>query len=216
MRTFDRVPLFLVAFGVAVAACNKDKKDSGQARDVSLGVPSAAAPEVLLPAPGAQKPGATQRLTVGVEWSDPPSWKRLPHSSPMRAATYQVPAADAATGQGELAVFYFGPGQGGAVEGNVERWAQQFGKQASEVERSNREVNGLKQHVVEIKKGDYSADRMGQRAAGQNKLKDWSMLAAIVEAPSGSYFFKLTGPEKLVAAERKVFFELLDSIKSRQ
>jgi hypothetical protein len=65
---------------------------------------------------------------------------------------------------------------------------------------------------VEIDKGDYSSDMMGQ---GGKQMKDWAMLAAIVHAPSGSYFFKLTGPDKSVAAEEAAFFALLDSIKTR-
>ena len=99
------------------------------------------------------------------------------------------------------------------MDSNVERWAKQFGKSLDQVERSNREVNGLKQHVAEIKKGDYSSDMMG---AGGKQKKDWAMLAAIVEAPSGSYFFKLAGPQKTVTAQRDVFFTLLDSVKTRQ
>ena len=45
---------------------------------------------------------------------------------PMRAATYRIPAAKGDTEGAELAVFYFGQGQGGAVDANVKRWVGQF------------------------------------------------------------------------------------------
>jgi hypothetical protein len=53
-------------------------------------------------------------------------------------------------------------------------------------------------------------------AAGGKTMKGWAMLAAIVEAPSGSYFFKMTGPKADVAAQRAAFNEMLDSIKTRE
>jgi hypothetical protein len=39
------------------------------------------------------------------------------------------------------------------------------------------------------------------------------MLGAIVEAPEGNVFFKLTGPAKTVAAAEKQFEALLKSVK---
>lgn len=133
--------------------------------------------------------------------------------SPMRAATYKIPQADTAQGAAEVAVFYFGAGQGGDIDGNVARWAGQFGKTLADVKRSNREVNGTKQHVVEVDEGEFKNDMMG---AGGKSMKNWAMLAAIVEAPSGSYFFKMTGPKADVAAQREAFFGMLDSIKIRE
>ena len=131
----------------------------------------------------------------------------------MRAATYKIPGGDTAEGVPEVAVFYFGAGQGGDIDGNVARWAGQFGKTLADVKRSNREVNGIKQHVVEIDEGDYKNDMMG---GGGKTLKGWAMLAAIVEAPSGSYFFKMTGPKPVVVAQTAAFNEMLDSIKPRE
>ena len=130
----------------------------------------------------------------------------------MRAATYKIPQPDAAEAAAEVAVFYFGAGQGGDIDGNVARWAGQFGKTLTDVKRSNREVNGIKQHLVEVDQGDYKNDMMG----GGKTLKGWAMLAAIVEAPSGSYFFKMTGPKAVVEAQRAAFTEMLDSIKPRE
>ena len=58
----------------------------------------------------------------GVKWKAPAAWKNQ-GDRPMRAATYTT-GGDAEPG--EVAVFYFGPGQGGGVQANIDRWIGQF------------------------------------------------------------------------------------------
>ena len=48
---------------------------------------------------------------------------------------------------------------------------------------------------------------------GEKLKKDFGLLGAILEAPSGVYFFKLTGPKKTVAGAKKQFDALLASVK---
>ncbi len=214
MRTHSHASaLFLIAFVAGLqSGCEKDRQERTVARSTASAAPSSKVPDVVLPVPGQKKQDGNHPLKVAITWTDPPGWTRVGRTSPMRAATYKIPLATGDEGAGEMAVFYFGPGQGGDIDGNVERWAKQFGKTLADVKRTNREVNSLKQHVVEIPKGDFSPGMMG----GGKTMKDFAMLAAIVQAPSGSYFFKLTGPEKSVAAQRDAFYEMLDSIKSNE
>lgn len=130
----------------------------------------------------------------------------------MRKASYEVPHVASDTEDGELAVFYFGPGQGGGIEQNVERWVKQFsGIQPSDVKRADREANGLREHTVEIVRGTFESGMPNAGAAGPKK--DYALEGAIVEAPSGAYFFKMTGPAKTVAAARASFMALLDSVR---
>ena len=150
---------------------------------------------------------------VEITWVAPPALKRVPPKSPMRKASYVVPHVGADTEDGELAVFYFGPGQGGGIDANVDRWVKQFsGVDPSNVKRADREANGLHQHTVEIAHGTFDAGSMSLAPAGAKK--DYALLGAIVEAPSGAYFFKMTGPAKTIAAARPAFIELLDSVKA--
>jgi hypothetical protein len=131
----------------------------------------------------------------------------------MRKASYEVPHAPADQEDGELAVFYFGPGQGGGIDQNVDRWVKQFsGVQPSDVKRADREANGLREHTVEIAHGTYDSGMPGMGASGPKK--DYALEGAIVEAPSGAYFFKLTGPAQTVAAARAAFMQMLASVKS--
>lgn len=131
----------------------------------------------------------------------------------MRKASYVVPKVGADTEDGELAVFYFGPGQGGGIDANVDRWVKQFTDvPAGDVKRADREANGLHEHTVEITHGTFDAGSMS--AAPGAPKKNYALLGAIVEAPSGAYFFKMTGPARTVAAARPAFIELLDSVKA--
>jgi hypothetical protein len=156
--------------------------------------------------------GSMQQEPMQITWLDPPAFKRVPPSNPMRKASYVVPRAAGDGEDGELTVFYFGPKEGGSIDANVDRWVKQFGEvKPGDVKRADREANGLRQHTVELESGTFSSGMPG----GATKPKEnFGLLGGIVEAPSGTYFFKLTGPSKTVKQAKPDFYKLLDSIKS--
>ncbi len=129
----------------------------------------------------------------------------------MRKATYDVPRADKDLEDGECGVFYFGPGMGGSVDANIERWIKQFKDlPGDKIKRADRTANGLVEHTVEVDSGNFNANAMGR---GAEMLKpNFGLLGAIVEEPSGEYFFKLTGPARTIAAARADFYRMLDSV----
>lgn len=173
-----------------------------------------APPPLASAVPPATRPDATalSQEALHITWVDPPAFKRVPPSNPMRKASYIVPRAAGDSEDGELTVFYFGAGQGGGTDANVERWVKQFGDvKPGDVKRADREANGLRQHTVELDSGTFSA---GMAMGGSGKPKpNYGLVGGIVEAPSGAYFFKLTGPSKTVAQAKADFYKLLDSIK---
>lgn len=150
-----------------------------------------------------------QQEPLHITWIDPPAFKRVPPSNPMRKAAFVVPRAEGDSEDGELTVFYFGPGQGGSIDANVDRWVKQFGEvKPGDVKRADRDANGLRQHTVELEKGNFNG------GMGGGKPKDnWGLVGGIVETPSGAYFFKMTGPSKTVKNAKADFYKLLDSIK---
>src|SRR2546422_6210094 len=77
----------------------------------------------------------------GIQWMAPPGWK-AEAPRPMRAATYRVPAVAGDKEDGECAVFYFGPGQGGGVNENIQRWVGQFQTEAKP-QIKKQTINGL-------------------------------------------------------------------------
>ena len=204
----------LLALG-ATAACNKQadpKPEPAAPAQATAG--SEAVPEAKPDKPtAAPAPGSTD---LGIEWSDPPAWKRVQPKTSMRKASYEIPAAQGDSEAGELSVFYFGPQQGGTVEQNIERWVGQFQDVPKDkVQRSERAVNDLTQHIVEVESGTYSAMVMGPHAPKTPPKEEQGLLGAVIEAPTGLYFFKLSGPAKTVKGARESFFKLLDSTKAK-
>jgi hypothetical protein len=122
----------------------------------------------------------------------------------MRLATYQI--AEGA----ECAVYYFGPGQGGSVQANIDRWIGQFQGPKTALKVEKRTISGLKITTVDVS-GAYNG--MGGPNAPEGPPKqDYRLLGAIVEGPQGSVFFKFTGPAKTVAENQAAFEKMLSSL----
>jgi len=151
---------------------------------------------------------------AGIKWTAPASWKQEA-ARPMRAATYSIPASKGDSEGAEFAVFYFGPGQGGSVEANVQRWVGQFetadGKPLSAPATKKETVNGVPVTRLELQ-GTYLASVGPMAASGAVKKPGYKLLGAIAEAPGGPVFFKLTGPAKTVAAAKADFEKLVRSL----
>jgi len=150
---------------------------------------------------------------AGLKWNPPAGWKSQGSTS-MRAATYVLPPAPGDADNAECVVYFFGAGQGGSVEANIERWKGQFlqpdGKPApGKVEK--RTVHGLPVTTIESA-GDY-AGMGGPMAQGGGAKHKYRLLGAIVEGPGGNVFIKFTGPEKTVALHQRHYDELLASFE---
>jgi hypothetical protein len=150
---------------------------------------------------------------AGVRWTAPAGWK-TEAARPMRAATYSIPLAAGDQGIAECVVNYFGPGQGGGVDANIERWQGQGrgadgAPAASKIDK--RTVRGIAVTLVDAS-GTYTG-MGGPMMAGAKPAAGYRLIGAIVEGPGGSVFFKLTGPAKTIAAQQKSFEQLLASIQ---
>ena len=150
---------------------------------------------------------------AGVRWTAPAGWK-AEAARPMRAATYTIPLAAGDQGVAECVVNYFGPGQGGGVDANIERWRGQVqgadGKPAA-AKVDKRTVRGISITTIDAS-GAYTG-MGGPMMAGSKPVAGYRLIGAIVEGPGGSVFFKLTGPSKTIAAQQKNFEQLLASIQ---
>jgi hypothetical protein len=150
---------------------------------------------------------------AGIRWTTPANWKSQ-EQRPMRLATYTVPPAPGDQEAGECGVYYFGAGQGGSVQANMDRWIGQFqqsdGKASKATVKNENVGGGLKLTTVDVS-GAYTG--MGGPRAPQGPPKPgYRLLGAIVEAPHGSIFFKFTGPAKTVAQNQSAFLKMLASI----
>ena len=104
---------------------------------------------------------------------------------------------------------YFGGGQGGDIDMNIQRWGSQF-EDAGEAQKSSSQVNGMNVTRVEIA-GTYLAPG-GPMMESQGKKENHRLLGAIVEGPEGTVFFKFTGPAKTIDAAKGEFDAMLGSI----
>ena len=150
----------------------------------------------------------------GLKWNVPPAWKAQPQR-PMRAATYTVAKAAGDQEDGECAVFYFGPGQGGDVSANLKRWIGQFeapgGGPADKLAKSSKGmVSGLPVTRIDLT-GTYKPSG-GPMMQATGAKPGYRLLGAIVEGPQGAIFFKFTGPVKTVSAQQSAFEMLLKSV----
>lgn len=144
---------------------------------------------------------------VGVDWVAPRAWLQQ-IAGGMRVATYIVPGATTES-DAECAVYHFGPGQGGGVDANLDRWSGEFEKLERQDGRRS-EISGLKVATIELA-GTFAGHTMTPGEATGPKPK-WGMLGAIIGGPKGDVFFKLTGPAATIAAAKPAFEEMLSSL----
>jgi hypothetical protein len=152
---------------------------------------------------------------AGLRWTAPAGWKAEGGSRPMRAATYNLPPVAGDHDPAECVVYFFGQGQGGSVEANIERWKSQFhapGGKPVDARVGKRTVHGLAVTTIDTS-GEYSG--MGGPLAKETALKPtYRLLGAIVENPGGNLFIKFTGEAKTVAANQQKFEQFLASFEA--
>ena len=164
------------------------------------------------PASGA--PPSTGHQATGLLWNDPPNFVRVAPKSPARAAEYKIARVSADPEDAECVVMTFGPRQGGTVDDNVKRWLDQFNPVVPTPRRATLEVNGMHATFVEVT-GTFAGNMMpnGQGQVMPASKPGWRMLGAIVESPSGLWFFKLTGPDLTVRTAAQGFEDMVRSAR---
>ena len=144
---------------------------------------------------------SSQAAAGEVSFKVPDGWKVEKPTSEMRLAQYKLPKAEDDSEDALLVVFYFGPGQGGTTQANIDRWVNQVkqpdGSASQDKARTETlTVNGLPVTTVDVQ-GTYSGG-MSQDSAPKDSNSIYRLRGAVIETPKGSYFVKLTGPEKTV------------------
>lgn len=195
-RTFVRfavvlLPLILVACSKPEIATYRVPKDK---------TPAAAAAAPASPGPGTMA-GTPVRAAAGagLTWTGASHWQPKPASG-MRKGTFTITGEGGATA--DLAITAF-PGDVGGEVANVNRWRSQIQLPPLSPEEAARsierlEYNGLKIGFVEMAGSGADATRV---------------LGAMVPYEGATWFFKLTGPDTLVAKEKGAFLEFLRTLK---
>ncbi len=158
---------------------------------------------------------AIRTEAAGLRFALPRDWVRVPASSDVRAAQFQIPRASGDQEDGEAILFFFGQSKGGGVEDNLERWYGQFTEPDGRPSREAavvtiRTVNGLHVTSVDVP-GTYTG--MGPTAKPKPGFR---LLAAVVEGSGGPWFWKAVGPGGTMAAAKPAFDELLLSLEAHR
>jgi hypothetical protein len=158
------------------------------------------------------QPGSTQ--SGGLQFNPPAGWVAEQPSSTMRTAQYKLPRIEGDAADATLAVFYFGQGQGGSVEANLDRWVGQMqqpdgSSSKSKAKTENTTINKMPVTLLDVT-GTYTESMMGG-GNGQQLPGLARMRAAVIETPRGAYYVKLVGPEKTVGHWDASFMEFIKS-----
>ncbi len=209
-----------IAISALAAGCGEeppearyiDENASGQGANAPASPSEAPTASPSEPAASATDPAPAPPAgptIAGLVWTVPEGWQRRDPSSPMRQAEFTVPSTAAA----EVVVFCFGPGQGGTVDDNIERWARMvLDDQGKPVIP---EIDTLGAHGLIITtsyaRGEYQS---GMPGATPTPLANHALLAAAVEGgPAGAVYIRMTGPADVVAEHREAFMGMVSSLR---
>jgi len=135
----------------------------------------------------------------GLKLNVPETWKQSKPSSRLRLAQFTIPKLKGDAEDGELALFNFGAG--GGAKANIDRWVGQFQANEREVKVKEGALETGRYFFVEIS-GTYNKP-IGPPIARQTKAAPGSRMLGVILGieDKGIYFFKMTGPDKTVAAQ---------------
>ncbi len=212
-----RLGLIAGITALMVSACSSDNKQAGNGADTGQGAQQSGQFAQVNPA---DYDLSGQPTTVaGLTFTPPTNWVDL-GASGMRQASYYLPAVGEDTDSATVTVFYFGPGGGGTVDANIDRWIGQMAtaendNPAARAARDTIQVNGMPVHLVSTS-GSYSGSMGGAMGGGSMLKENYEMVGAVVEGPEGNLFFKLTGPQKTANEMRGGFMAMVQSVKKAQ
>lgn len=143
--------------------------------------------------------GTREIVVKDIKLVVPKAWKQEEPSSRFRVAQFKIDAVEGDKEAAELVITQFGAG-GGGVDENVKRWINQF-------EAKDRKVKVTKgkssqgEYVIVDATGTYLKPD-GPPIAGKTKPTPGQRMLSVMLMieDKGSYFLKLTGPEKTVTS----------------
>ncbi len=223
-----------IAFvSLTMLGCTSDN----QTKDIS----ALPAPQTAPPSAGNQNAGQTQdssKMTIEYQMSGIPfdlsgqpvtiagitftpaiQWKDL-GASDMKAASYTYGPLQSDKEPAQLNVYYFGQGQGGTIEANVERWIKQMsmpdGSDPAKASiRYSKDVGGMPMHVLTLY-GTFNESMGGPMSGKTIPRENYRLIGVIVQAPEGNVFFKLTGPDYTAKIMVEAFITMVNQIQKAE
>ncbi len=185
-------------------ACNNASQDTAPAAGSAAGTATSAPPNTSAPVDS----GGSQVQAAGLAFTLPTAWTRQQPSSSMRAVEAEIPGS---AGSGQLAVFFFGPGGGGSVDANLDRWTAQMAEPKSAPVREQFESGDYLVTTIQ-QTGTLVASTMGTFPTTDQP--GYGLLGAVVEGPGGPWFFKAVGPQATLAEQQTAFRAMLENLSA--
>ena len=156
-------------------------------------------------APAAGNDMAATAVPTGsdrLKWTAPAGWTAMP-DRPMRKATFAIKGDNGASAELSITAF---PGETGGLLANLNRWRGQIGLPplaAGELDTAVTPVTAGELHFTVV-------DFVGTANGSPTRL-----VGAVLPLQGESWFFKLTGTDALVAAQKPAFLEFLKTVAPR-
>jgi hypothetical protein len=147
---------------------------------------------------------------LGLRAPKPTTWLWQPPKRSMRKANYIIPGRNGEE-PAELIVTHFAESSGNTADANVRRWKSQFRSNDGGPAKADVQtfvVNEMPVTLVEIH-GEY----MGMGGAWHKP--NHRMLVSIVQAPVGSVFIKMLGPNETVLEHQDAYVAMIKGLEQR-
>lgn len=180
-------PLLILALLGVAAGCSRDEVHSYR-------VPKEEPP--TMPATASANAAATGGRLA---WIAPTRWQEQPASG-MRQGSFSIPGPDGAVA--DLSIIAF-PGAAGGLADNLNRWRGQLALPTLPAATVESTVQHLDTPAFHADVVDYVGTANGEPTR---------IVGAIINHGGQSWFFKLMGPDALVAGERDTFLAFLQTV----
>jgi hypothetical protein len=171
---------------------------------------------------GLVRAGGDSEVTLdGLKSRAPKEWQRekVPAKlAKFRVAQFKLPKADRDPEDAELVVFFFGKGQGGSDQQNIERWQSMFqppkGKKiedATKVEKMK--VGKVPVTYVDVRGTFLSKFPPFDPNAKVTRKENYRRLGVVFDSENGPFFITVTGPADTVERHKKEFDNWLKNFK---
>ncbi len=169
-------------------------------------------------APATLKPSSTAGMSTasfkGYAMDVPSTWKLQPAANPMRVAEFELPTTADDSEAPSLIVFFFGVGGGGGVEANMDRWRGQFDDGGKPNPGTTETLSAGSTKITLLDKSGTFKLQPRMMSPEFTPKPGWRMLAAVAEIQGGPLFFRTTGPEASVAAQKEALTKALKTLRN--
>lgn len=142
----------------------------------------------------------------------PLGWKVEQPSTSLRIGQFRLPGSPVGKASGELAVF---SNIGGSIQANLDRWFNQFQQPDGILSKNRATIDQKSVNGITITLADVSGTFIGSGIPVSQRVNNpnYRLLAAIVQIPQNTYYFKLVGPIETITHWYESFNNFVDSIQ---